>query len=142
MCLYHKDGTLRDNSIFVFGSNLAGRHGAGAAKVAAEKYGAVYGVGRGHVGKSYAIPTKDAELNTLPIAAITLYVNAFIAYAKENPDLFFFVTRVGCGLAGYDNSEIAPLFRKAHELTNVSFPIDWKNYIECVEIGDSHGFSR
>ena len=96
--------------IFVFGSNLAGRHGKGAAKDAVDLYGAEYGNGEGRQGDSYAIPTKDHYLNTLSIETIKPYINRFIHYAKANPDLTFKVTRIGCGLAGYSDIEIAPLF--------------------------------
>jgi len=112
-------------AIFVFGSNLAGRHGRGAALEARERHGAVYGKGIGHYGNSYAIPTKDAnrELNVLPLAQISKYVNDFIAYAKQHPELSFNVTRIGCGLAGYSVHEIAPLFHAAP--SNCNLPDDF-----------------
>lgn len=99
--------------IFVFGSNLAGRHGLGAARRAHEKYGAMMGIGVGPVGDSYAIPTKDAQLNVLPLETIKKYVNIFLEYARLNPQLDFYVTKIGCGLAGYSEEEIAPLFSQA-----------------------------
>lgn len=99
--------------IFVFGSNLAGRHGKGAAKDAVQYYGAQYGNGVGIQGHAYAIPTKDHYLNTLPLDAIKPYVQEFIAYAYQHPEYIFKVTRVGCGLAGYDDLEMALLFKEA-----------------------------
>lgn len=99
--------------IFVFGSNLAGRHGKGAALEARKKHGAVYGVGHGRTGNSYAIPTKDEALNVLPIYEINYYVEDFIKYASGHPHLKFNITRIGCGLAGYSDKEIAPLFTSA-----------------------------
>lgn len=101
---------MNTQRIFVFGSNLAGRHGAGSALAAKQYYGAVYGVGVGRMGNSYAIPTKDEKLAVLPIDTIANYVNEFIAYAYENPDLQFDVVDIGCGLAGYSPETIAPLF--------------------------------
>lgn len=96
--------------IFVFGSNLAGRHGAGAAKHARLWYGAVYGNGKGFQGRSYAIPTKDENLKTLPLDSIENYVKEFLVFAKLNPNLKFGVTAIGCGLAGYIPKNIAPFF--------------------------------
>jgi len=94
--------------IFVFGSNLAGRHGKGAALDAKNKYGAVYGVGFGRTGNSYAIPTKDENLNVLPLTAIRAWCFAFIEYAKHHPELTFYVTPIGTGYAGYTKDQIAP----------------------------------
>lgn len=88
-------------TIFVFGSNLAGRHGKGAAKYAKDLCGAEYGVGIGRTGDAYAIPTKDENLKTLPFNKIMLYYDDFIGYAKQNPNLLFIVTPFGTGLAGY-----------------------------------------
>ena len=87
-------------SIFVFGSNLAGRHGKGAALHARQNCGAIYGQGEGLQGQSYAIPTKDARLRTLPLGIIAVHINNFILFARSRPDLEFEVTRIGCGLAG------------------------------------------
>jgi hypothetical protein len=109
--------------IFVFGSNLAGRHGAGAALDARRLYGAKYGVGEGPTGSAYALPTKDANLNTLPLDRIALYVEDFLKYAKANPMTSFKVTKVGCGLAGYKESDIKPLFADAP--ANCHLPGDW-----------------
>jgi hypothetical protein len=97
-------------TIFVFGANLAGRHGAGAAKEAARSWGAQRGVGNGRQGQAYAIPTKDARLYVLPIPQIAKLVAQFKGYAKQHPELHFLVTEIGCGLAGYTAEEIAPLF--------------------------------
>lgn len=100
-------------NIFVFGSNLAGRHGKGGALEARERWGAEPGVGVGPTGRAYAIPTKDAQLRPLPLVAIDVHVAGFIAYAMSRPDLHFYVTRIGCGLAGYTEAEIRPLFARA-----------------------------
>lgn len=99
--------------IFVFGSNLAGRHGKGAAFYARKHHRAIYGQGVGLQGNSYAIPTKDECLMTLPLAIIKKYIDDFIMFAKQNPDMQFDVTAVGCGLAGYKPHQIAPLFKEA-----------------------------
>lgn len=99
--------------IFVFGSNEAGRHGKGAALDARKHHGAIYGQGEGLQGHSYAIPTKDAHLYTLPLRVIETYVARFKAFAESRPDLRFKVTAIGCGLAGYRPAEIAPMFANA-----------------------------
>jgi hypothetical protein len=99
--------------IFVFGSNLAGRHGRGAAKDAVDKYGAIYGQGAGLQGHSYAIPTKDERIQTLPLLVISNYVKQFLWFATVHPEMEFFVTKIGCGLAGYTPEQIAPFFRGA-----------------------------
>jgi hypothetical protein len=109
--------------IFVFGSNKAGRHGAGAAKFAREQHGAVYGQGEGLQGTSYAIPTKDARVKTLPLKEIAKAVERFKAFALKHPELTFQVTKIGCGLAGYDEDQIAPLFVGAPE--NCVLPEGW-----------------
>ncbi len=112
--------------IFVFGSNLAGRHGRGAAKTAKDKYGAEYGVGEGRTGDSYAIPTKDWRLRTRSLEEIQISVYRFLEYAKEHPELQFYVTRIGCGLAGYHDDEIAPFFEGAPD--NCRLPERWRAY--------------
>jgi hypothetical protein len=99
--------------IFVFGSNLAGRHGKGAALEAVQRWGAVYGQGVGLQGRSYAIPTKDERLRTLPLNLIRLYVSKFLNTANYRPDLTFRLTPIGCGLAGYKPEQIAPMFKDA-----------------------------
>lgn len=100
-------------SIFVFGSNRAGRHGKGAAAYAENHWGAIYGVGEGRQGQAYGIPTKDYVLATLPLDAIKQHVKTFLSYAQHNPSLRFLVTEIGCGLAGYLPNEIAPMFAAA-----------------------------
>lgn len=114
--------------IFVFGSNEAGRHGKGAALFAKQHRGAVYGVGVGRTGQAYAIPTKDKYLRTLPLSVIQTYVSEFIKYAINNPTLEFQVTRVGCGLAGYTDKQIAPLFKGVPK--NCLLPIAWVEILE------------
>lgn len=127
MYTYHQDGTLpKNNEIFVFGSNMAGIHGAGAAK-AAVQFGALLGVGFGACGMTWAIPTKDEKLNVLPLEEIEIFVEAFKLWIRNNPKRNFFVTRVGCGLAGYSDEQIAPMFRGA---MNCSFAEQWKKYLE------------
>lgn len=111
-------------TIFVFGSNLAGRHGKGAALTARLYHGAIYGQGNGRQGNSYAIPTKDVYLRTLPLETINFYVDIFITYAKEHPELSFFITRIGCGLAGYTDTDIAPMFKNAP--SNCELPLLWR----------------
>ena len=113
------------NLIFVFGSNLAGRHGAGAAKAALMEHGAIYGNGHGIQGQSYAIPTKDEEVNTLPLPKIEKYVEVFLRFAELNPRMTFNVTRIGCGLAGYTDDDIAPMFENAPD--NCILPAGWRN---------------
>lgn len=109
--------------VFVFGSNLAGRHGAGAAAFAAKWHGAKYGVGEGPTGTAYALPTKDAALNVLPLDAVFAAVARFLAYATAHPELLFEVTRVGCGLAGHVDADILPAFADAP--ANCLLPYTW-----------------
>ena len=104
---------LEKNEVFVFGSNLAGRHGKGAALTASRKFGAIYGQGEGMMGRSYAIPTKDKHLRTLPLDRIECAVRYFLWFARTNPDLRFLLTPIGCGLAGYKPRQIAPMFINA-----------------------------
>lgn len=111
--------------IFVFGSNLAGRHGAGAARFAAQHHGAIYGQGIGLQGKSYGIPTKDERIETLPLNVITLHADAFKAFARSRPDLTFYVTPIGCGLAGYKRPQIRPMFADMPE--NCRFAETWED---------------
>jgi hypothetical protein len=115
--------TLAPNEIFVFGSNLAGIHGAGAARVAVEKFGAVYGHGEGPQGRCWAIPTKDRNIKTLPLDRIAGFVARFLEAARKTPELTFLVTKIGCGLAGYEPRDIAPMFRDAP--ANVILPIEF-----------------
>jgi hypothetical protein len=108
--------------IFVFGSNEAGVHGAGAALYAVMQ-GATRGMGFGPSGNTFAIPTKDWRIETLPLAAIEAYVQRFIVYARFNPKHIFQVTRIGCGLAGFPDGAIAPLFKYAPD--NCCFDSEW-----------------
>ena len=105
---------LKENEIFVFGSNLNGYHAGGAACVAMEKFGAVWGRGVGLQGQSYAIPTMQGGVET-----IKPFVDEFYRFAVEHPEYKFLVTRIGCGIAGFTPEEIAPLFISAIELNNV-----------------------
>lgn len=126
--LYHRDATLpRNGEIFVFGANLRGIHGAGAAK-AALQYGAVYGVGVGFVGQSYALPTKDQSIRSLSLDKIQSHVSDFLNFTINRSDLTFFVTRVACGLANYTDSQIAPMFINAP--LNCNFAEQWRPYLE------------
>ena len=109
--------TLAPGEIFVFGSNLAGRHGGGAARAAYMRFGAVMGQGVGLQGQSYAIPTMQGGVET-----ILPYVDRFIEFAKSRPDLTFLVTRIGCGIAGFLDEAIAPLFKDAIEVDNIVLP--------------------
>jgi len=113
---------LKADEVFVFGSNLAGMHGGGAAYVAFKKFGAVMGCGVGLRGQSYAIPTMQGGVET-----IKPYVDDFITFALAHPELFFYVTRIGCGIAGFRDKEIAPLFAKAVGLENVCLPKSFAN---------------
>lgn len=131
--------SLKENEIFVFGSNEAGIHGAGAAKQA-RKWGAIIGKGVGLQGNTYALPTKDKDLRTLSIDRIRKHVEVFTHFAKFNPNLKFQVTELGCGLAGYTPEEIGPLFAKAGMLKNVFLPESFleaqKNILlRVIEIG-------
>jgi hypothetical protein len=113
--------------IFVFGSNEAGRHGAGAARYAHTARGAKYGVGVGRTGECYAIPTKDMRIQSLPLHTIQEYVNGFIEHAKKATDCDFQVTCIGCGLAGYKHEDIAPMFQGAP--ANCYFDEKWKPWL-------------
>jgi hypothetical protein len=118
---------LQDGHYFVFGSNEAGRHGKGAALCAKKYFGAVYGQGHGEQGRSYAVATKDESLRSLSIDEIRGNVRLFIQHAKNHPHKIFAVSRVGCGLAGYKDEDIAPMF-KGHP-SNVYFLEEgWKKY--------------
>lgn len=112
--------------VFVFGSNLAGVHGAGSAKHALIHHGALYGQGHGRQGNSYAIPTKDEQLNVLPLDSIKMAVDNFLMHAKANPQDTFNVVAIGCGLAGYQPSEIAPMFDGSPD--NVNLPEEFTEW--------------
>ena len=108
--------TLGKNEIFVFGSNIQGSHGGGAAWYAHKQFGAEWGVGEGLTGRTYALPTMEG------IASLKHAVEHFVACAKQHPELTFLVTAVGCGIAGYRPNEVAPLFKEATSLENVYLP--------------------
>ncbi len=112
--------SLEPNEIFVFGSNLKGMHGGGAAYIAYRKFGAVMGQGVGLQGQSYAIPTMQGGVET-----IRPYVDEFIRFAQQHPELTFLVTRIGCGIAGFTDDEISPLFAEAHGIENIVLPPNW-----------------
>ena len=116
--------SLEQDEIFVFGSNLAGIHAGGAARVAYERFGAIMGQGVGIQGQSYAIPTMHGG-----VEKIKPYVDEFIALAREWDQNTFYVTRIGCGIAGFTDEEIAPLFADAVELYNVRLPESFYNII-------------
>ena len=116
---------LKDNEIFVFGSNLSGSHGGGAARLAYEKFGAVWGQGVGLQGQSYGIPTMQGGVET-----IRPYVDEFIAFAAAHREYRFLVTRVGCGIAGFAVSDIAPLFAEAIDVENIILP---KVFVDIIQ---------
>ena len=107
---------LGENEIFVFGSNIQGAHGGGAALFAHKAFGAEWGVGEGLTGRTYALPTMEGE------ASLKKAVDHFIDCARQHPELTFLVTAVGCGIAGYTPEEVAPLFKEATSLENVFLP--------------------
>lgn len=115
---------LKENEIFVFGSNLQGMHGGGAARLAYEKFGAIWGQGVGLQGQSYGIPTMHGGVD-----AIKPYVDEFIEFARSHPEMTFLVTRIGCGIAGFRDEEIAPLFKECIEIDNVILP---KSFVKKV----------
>ena len=115
---------LKEGEIFVFGSNLAGAHGGGAARLAYERFGAVWGEGVGLHGQTYAIPTMQGGVDT-----IKPYVDSFISFAKEHTELTFLVTRIGCGIAGFRDEEIAPLFADAIDVENIILPKEFVAYL-------------
>ena len=110
-------GSLKSDEVFVFGSNLHGHHGGGAARVAINKFGAIWGQGVGLQGQSYAIPTMQGGVET-----IKPYVDQFVGFAKEHTELFFYVTRIGCGIAGFKDNDMAPLFKDAMDIANICLP--------------------
>jgi len=116
-----------NKSVFVFGSNLAGRHGKGAALCAAQEHSAEYGVGEGLTGNAYAIPTKDESIKTLSLDDIEKSVKRFISFAEEHQELTFNVTRIGCGLAGYTDQDILPLFKDCP--SNCTLPGIWQHML-------------
>lgn len=121
--------------IFVFGSNLEGHHYGGAARVAYEKFGAKWGVGTGRAGQTYAIPTMHGSIDD-----IRPYVDEFIEYAKNHPNNRFLLTRIGCGIAGFTDSQMAPLFSEAWKLPNVNFPKAWYKIVTADKFTDAIAF--
>lgn len=119
---------LPENTVFVFGSNMAGQHTHGAARIAAQHFGAVKGVGRGWAGQSFAIPTLNEHQQQMPLSQIAHYIHDFKIYAQNHSKMTYFLTALGCGIAGYKVSEIAPLFRGMS--SNIIFPESFKPYIE------------
>jgi len=122
--------SLKENEIFVFGSNYAGRHGKGAALLAMKKFGAKSGQGTGFMGNCYGIATKDSKLKVLPLNRIEWQIHTFLEFANENQHLHFLVTKIGCGLAGYKPKDIAPLFFKYDIPSNISLPECFLKYKE------------
>lgn len=120
--------SLPKDAVFVFGSNLAGRHGKGAARDALEHFGALRGRGEGIQNQSYALPTKDQNLAVLPLEEIAYRASVFLEFAKQRPELTFVVTPIGTGLSNYPDSCIAPLFERAGE--NCAFPLSWLPYFK------------
>lgn len=116
--------TVGRNDIFVFGSNLAGHHGGGAARIALNRFGAIWGEGVGLQGNSYAIPTMQGGVDT-----IKPYVDQFMEIARKKQELTFYVTKIGCGIAGFSIDEIAPLFAEAVHLHNVRLPKEFEEII-------------
>lgn len=116
--------SLSENEVFVFGSNLTGFHGGGAAAIAFKKFGAKWGKGNGHYGQTYGIPTMHGGIDK-----IRPYVDEFIVYAKKHPELTFLVTKIGCGIAGFKYHEIAPLFAETVDMENVYLPVEFREII-------------
>lgn len=116
--------SLKENEVFVFGSNLDGLHGGGAAAAAVRYFGAIWGQGVGMQGQCYAIPTMHGGVDV-----IKPYVDEFISYAREHQDKFFYVTRIGCGIAGFKDEDMAPLFQDALDLSNVALP---KEFVDIL----------
>lgn len=124
----NKIASLQNNEIFVFGSNLDGLHGGGAARVAYQKFGAQWGKGVGIQGKSYGIPTMHGG-----VEVIKPYVEDFIEFALSHKEYTFLVTRIGCGIAGFSANEIAPLFAKAINAENILLPMDFVQVLESLK---------
>ncbi len=122
---------LKAYDIFVFGSNLAGSHGGGAARLAYNRFGAIWGQGVGLQGQSYAIPTMQGGVET-----IKPYVDEFIEFARQHPEMKFLVTRIGCGIAGFGVEEIAPLFQAAIDVENIILPQAFVMVISSNDIDD------
>lgn len=118
---------LKPNEIFVFGSNLAGAHGGGAARLAYNRFGAIWGQGVGLQGQSYAIPTMQGGVET-----IKPYVDEFIRFAKQHLEQKFLVTKIGCGIAGFKVDEIAPLFYHAIDSENIVLPKEFDDIVQDI----------
>ncbi|AWL28484.1 hypothetical protein A7P53_11825 [Acinetobacter defluvii] len=128
---YHDESIIKnlpEDTVFVFGSNMAGTHQGGAAKIAHQYFGAMKGVGRGWSGQSFAIPTMNEHLQQMPLSQIQHYVDDFKIYTKNHPKTKYFVTAVGCGVAGYKVEEIAPMFKGISH--NVIFPVSFRPFVE------------
>ncbi|MDN5490855.1 MAG: hypothetical protein L0G57_10955 [Acinetobacter sp.] len=128
---YHDESiikTLPEDTVFVFGSNMAGTHQGGAAKTAHLHFGATKGVGRGWAGQSFAIPTMNEHLQQMPLSQIQHYIDDFKIYTKNHPKMKYFITSVGCGVAGYKVEEIAPMFKGISR--NVIFPASFRPFVE------------
>lgn len=128
---YHDESIIKslpENTVFVFGSDMAGQHADGAAKTAVEHFGALNGVGRGWSGQSYAIPTMNEHLQQMPLSQIQHYINHFKIYTKNHSKIQYFVTSLGCGIAGYKIEEIAPMFKGISR--NVILPQSFRPFVE------------
>ena len=128
---------LKPNEIFVFGSNLAGAHGGGAARLAYDRFGAIWGQGVGLQGQSYGIPTMQGSVET-----IKPYVNEFIRFAKAHPEMKFLVTKIGCGIAGFSVDEIAPLFYHAIDCKNIILPKEFDDIVQDIHNRFIESFDR
>ena len=122
---------LKPNEIFVFGSNLQGYHGGGAARLAMNQWGAVWGQGTGHQGQTYAIPTMQGGIGT-----IRPYIDQFIKFAQNDPEKTFLVTEIGCGIAGFRPADIAPLFKNAINIPNIWLPQRFWEILQKEEVQD------
>ena len=122
---------LKPNEIFVFGSNLQGYHGGGAARLAMNQWGAVWGQGTGLPGQTYAIPTMQGGIGT-----IRPYIDQFIKFAQNDPERTFLVTEIGCGIAGFRPADIAPLFKNAINIPNIWLPQRFWEILQKEEVQD------
>ena len=128
---YHDESIVKnldEHTVFVFGSNMAGQHADGAARTALEHFGAIKDVGRGWSGQSYAIPTMNEHLQQMPLSQIQHYIDDFKIYTKNHPKMTYFLTSIGCGIAGYKVEEIAPMFKGISH--NVIFPASFRPFVE------------
>ncbi len=128
---YHDETIIKnlpEDTVFVFGSNMAGTHAGGAAKIALQHFGAMRGVGRGWAGQSFAIPTMNEHLQQMPLSQIEHYIDDFKIYVKNHANTKFFITAVGCGVAGYKVEEIAPMFKGIGH--HVIFPESFRPFVE------------